>query len=68
MTRANEFCVNDKKNGCVWGNVVEHEEMDAINRENGNVIAYKGMLEDLNGKKYIFLRDAASNENYLIEI
>ncbi|MDR0947900.1 MAG: hypothetical protein LBM69_00105 [Lachnospiraceae bacterium] len=70
MTRANEFCVDDKKNGSVWGNVVKHEELDLINRENwdGNVIAYKGMLEDRDGKKYIFLRDAVSNENYFIEI
>jgi hypothetical protein len=70
MKRTNEFCVNDKESGSVWGNVVKHEELDLINRENwnGNVIAYKEMLEDRNGKRYLFLRDAVSNENYFIEI
>lgn len=66
--RINEFCVNDKEHGSVWGNIVGHEEMDSINRKSGNVIEYEGMLEDWNGKRYIFLRDDDSNKNYFIEI
>lgn len=65
--RKNDFCVNDKKCGSVWGNVKTWDEFDEIGRNSGHTIEYMGLLEDWNEKKYVFMRDDDGCENYFME-
>lgn len=66
MREFNNFCVNDKTVGSVWGNVVTPDELDAL--PNKVIIRFKQTLHEYNGKVYLFFRDHELLDNYFVEV
>lgn len=64
------FCVNDKKVGSVWGDIATFEEIEEKMQQDESLgkIEFRQVLNDWNGKRYVFLRDEWNSENYLVEL
>lgn len=67
--RKNDFCVNDKVVGSCWGTVTTFEELDAKKKADSlEEVKFIQILNEWNGKRYIFMRDEWNSENYFIEM
>lgn len=66
MMKPNDFCINTKETGCVWGQLVNWECVKLAKK------LYKlellGVYTEYNGKKYVVLRADKQGINYIIEI
>lgn len=67
--RLNQFCVNDKVVGSVWGDVVTFKELDDMRQADSlGEVKFMQVLNEWNGKRYAFMRDEWNGANYFIEV
>lgn len=68
-TRKNWFCINDKESGSVWGKITTFEALDGMAKANTlGEVKFIRILNEWNGKRYIFMRDDGDSVNYFVEM
>ena len=64
--RHNDFCINTKETGCVWGQLVNWECVELAKKT--RTLTFLGKYTEYNGKNYVVLRSESTGDNYIIEI
>ena len=70
MIDPNNFCINTKEAGCIWGTVSSFETANATKEPGKHLcnLVFLGQFTEYNGKKYIVLRDQNKGINHIIEL
>lgn len=70
MIDPNNFCINTKEAGCIWGTVSSFETANATKEPGKHLcnLVFLGQFTEYNGKKYIVLRDQNKEINHIIEL
>jgi hypothetical protein len=71
---SNNFCVDGKKTGSVWGNLIDWETANSIAQTTNDefftnpdkCVRYEKNLYDWNGKVYVWLKNYSNGDNYFI--
>jgi hypothetical protein len=70
MIDPNNFCINTKEAGCIWGTVSSFETANATKEPGKHLcnLVFLGQFTEYNGKKYIVLRDQNKGINHIIKL
>lgn len=64
--KRNDFCINTKESGCVWGELSNWQVVELARKL--HPLHLLGIYNEYNGRKYVVLRAEESGINYIVEI